>query len=365
MSFVLIEGLKKYFGGTLAVSIDHLEVYEGEFLSLLGPSGCGKTTTLRCIAGIIEPDQGSISIRGQDLTRVPPYRRNLGMVFQNYALFPHFTVFDNIAYGLKNRGFKADAVRKKVAEVLDLVELPGLEDRYPHQLSGGQQQRVALARAIVYGPDVLLLDEPFSNLDAKLRKTMRFEVKKLQRQLNLTTIFVTHDQQEALSLSDTIVVMDSGSVEQVGTPTQVYENPQTLFVADFIGSTNVLKGIVRSFDRGAMRCKVLLGEGMEVIACSNEEVEPRAEVDLIIKAEKIKMVPPDNAGANVVVGEVLSVGYSGSAYNFHVKLANGTVVEVASDVHDEKGGLVEVDLGARVSLQLEPSCLKVVRRGRR
>ena len=363
MSFVLIDGLRKYYSGTAAVSIDHLEVHEGEFLSLLGPSGCGKTTTLRCVAGIVEPDKGSISIRGQDITRVPPYRRNLGMVFQNYALFPHFTVFDNIAYGLKNRGIKGDAVKKKVAEVLHLVELPGIADRYPHQLSGGQQQRVALARAIVYDPDVLLLDEPFSNLDAKLRKSMRFEVKKLQRQLNLTTIFVTHDQQEALSLSDTIVVMDSGKVEQVGTPSEVYESPRTLFVADFIGSTNVLKGVVSAFDSETKRCQVSLGKGIDVTACSDDEIVPQSEVDLIIKAEKVRLVQRGESGPNVVTGEVLSSGYSGSAYNCHVELVNGTVVEVVCDVHDDAGNEVELEIGSQINLQMEPKHLKIIRKG--
>ncbi|MCL5961206.1 MAG: ABC transporter ATP-binding protein [Chloroflexi bacterium] len=364
MSFVQINGLRKFFGDTTAAAIDLLEVHEGEFLSLLGPSGCGKTTTLRCIAGILEPDQGFISIRGQDITRVPPYRRNLGMVFQNYALFPHFTIFENVAYGLKNRGIKGDVVKKKVSEALELVELPGIESRFPHQLSGGQQQRVALARAIVYDPDVLLLDEPLSNLDAKLRKSMRFELKRLQRQLKLTTIFVTHDQQEALSLSDKIVVMNAGRVEQVGTPNEIYENPRTLFVADFIGSTNILKGIVRACDAAAKRCRVSLLDSSEVWAWYEEEVAVDSEVDLIVKPEKIRILTDGEKAANSVGGKVLNVAYSGANYNYHVQVAGHSVVEIVGSALDTGGQPVEVEIGADVNLQFDPTQLKVIRRER-
>lgn len=365
MSFVLIDGLKKRFADTVAASIDHLEVKEGQFLSLLGPSGCGKTTTLRCIAGILEPDEGSIFIRGQDITRVPPYRRNLGMVFQNYALFPHFTIFDNVAYGLKNRGLKGEIVKKKVAEALELVELPGMEERYPHQLSGGQQQRVALARAIVYGPDVLLLDEPLSNLDAKLRKSMRFELKKLQRRLKLTTIFVTHDQQEALTLSDVIVVMNAGRVEQVGSPTQVYESPRTLFVADFIGSTNILKGVARSFDRGTMQCRVCLGSDLDVWACSDEEIAPQSEVDLIVKPERVKVLPRGkeaavNEGVTLVPGQLLNAGYTGASYSYHIQLACGPVIEAVGNIFDSAGKPVELGPGAEVDVQFDPDSLRAM-----
>jgi len=369
MSFVLISGLRKRFGDTVAAAIDRLEVREGEFLSLLGPSGCGKTTTLRCIAGILEPDEGSISIRGQDITRVPPYRRNLGMVFQNYALFPHFTIFDNVAYGLKNRGLKGEVVSKKVAEALELVELPGMEERYPHQLSGGQQQRVALARAIVYGPDVLLLDEPLSNLDAKLRKSMRFELKKLQRRLNLTTIFVTHDQQEALTLSDTIVVMNAGRVEQVGSPTEVYESPRTLFVADFIGSTNILKGVARSFDRSSNLCKVSIGGNADLWACSDAEVAQQSEVDLIVKPEKVRVLlrgqkASSGEGASVIPGQIVNAGYSGANYSYHIQLACGPLIEAVGNIVDSTGKPVEVAPGTEVDVEFDSDSLRVIGRGR-
>ena len=234
----------------LAANVDHLEAQHGQLLTLLGPSGCGKTTTLRCIAGLVAPEAGAIAIDGRDIASLPTHKRNLGMVFQNYAIFPHLSVYDNVAYGLYGRGLNKTDIRARVEEALSLVELDGYEQRYRHQLSGGQQQRVALARAIVYQPDVLLLDEPFSNLDAKLRKTMRLEVRKLQQRLGLTTVFVTHDQQEALSLSDVVAVMNQGRVEQVGAPAEVYEHPRSEFVADFIGSTNLLPGVVCDHDQG-------------------------------------------------------------------------------------------------------------------
>ena len=241
MAGVRIEALAKSFSGRTVLHIDALDIHSGEFFALLGPSGCGKTTTLRSIAGLAEPDRGRILIGGRDVTAVPTFARNLGMVFQRYALFPHLTVADNVGYGLTERGVAAPERESRVAETLALVGLPGFEHRYPHQLSGGEQQRVAIARAIVYRPDVLLLDEPLSNLDAKLRVAMRAELKRLQQTLKLTTVFVTHDQQEALALSDRIAVMREGRIEQLGTPTQVYEEPASRYVADFVGGTNLLR----------------------------------------------------------------------------------------------------------------------------
>ncbi len=227
-----------------AVAVDHvsLDVYRGEFLSFLGPSGCGKTTTLRMIAGFEEPDAGTITVMGEDMTDRPPHKRNLGMVFQNYALFPHMTVFDNVAFGLKMRKVGSSELKRRVAQVLDLVQLTQMHQRYPRQLSGGQQQRVALARAIVIEPYVLLLDEPLSNLDAKLRKAMQTELRDLQRRLGITAIYVTHDQEEAMTVSDRIVVMDHGQIMQIGTPTEVYRKPANEFVAGFIGQVNFIRG---------------------------------------------------------------------------------------------------------------------------
>lgn len=241
MAGVRIEGLSKSFSGRTVLAIDSLEIHDGEFFALLGPSGCGKTTTLRSIAGLTEPDRGRITIGGRDVSGLSTDARNLGMVFQRYALFPHLTVSENIGYALRERRISAGQIATKVSGALELVGLPGFGDRYPHQLSGGQQQRVAFARAIVYQPDVLLLDEPLSNLDAKLRVAMRAELKKLQVALKLTTIIVTHDQHEALALSDRIAVMRDGQIEQIGTPTQIYEEPATVYVADFVGGTNLLR----------------------------------------------------------------------------------------------------------------------------
>jgi ABC-type Fe3+/spermidine/putrescine transport system ATPase subunit len=240
---VRLERLRKVFGRQVVVDIDDLDVADGAFFSLLGPSGCGKTTTLRLIAGLVETDTGRIIIGDRDATGVSPARRNLGMVFQKHALFPHLSVRENVAFGLRERGVRSADIAGRVTEALVLVSLGEYGDRLPHQLSGGQQQRVALARAVVYRPDVLLLDEPFSSLDQKLRVAMRAELKRLQQVLGITTIFVTHDQHEALALSDRIGVMRDGRMEQVGTPREVYDAPTSLFVADFVGGTNLLAGI--------------------------------------------------------------------------------------------------------------------------
>ena len=241
MAGVRIEGLTKSFSGRTVLDIDALDIQDGEFFALLGPSGCGKTTTLRSIAGLAEPDRGRILIGGRDVTAVPTSERNLGMVFQRYALFPHLTVAENVGYGLTERKIEAAERDARVADTLALVGLPDFGARYPHQLSGGEQQRVALARASVYRPDVLLLDEPLSNLDAKLRVTMRAELKRLHWSLALTTVFVTHDQREALALSDRIAVMRDGRIEQLGTPAEIYDRPSSMYVADFVGGTNLLR----------------------------------------------------------------------------------------------------------------------------
>ena len=236
--------LRKTFGTVVAVADVSLEAAPGEFLSLLGPSGCGKSTVLRMVAGLVEPDVGTIVLGGQDITRVPVHRRNLGLVFQSYALFPHMTVFENVSFGLRRRKVPAAELRARVERALELVRLGPLGARHPRELSGGQQQRVALARALVTEPSVLLLDEPLSNLDALLRDEMRVELKRLQERLGATMIFVTHDQAEALTLSDRVVVMDHGRVEQIGRPDEVYRRPATGFVARFLGRANFLAGVV-------------------------------------------------------------------------------------------------------------------------
>ncbi|MDR1686666.1 MAG: ABC transporter ATP-binding protein [Desulfovibrio sp.] len=242
---VFLADLRKSYGNFDAVKDFTLNIHKGELVCLLGPSGCGKTTTLRMIAGFIEPTSGRIEISGQDVSLLPPYKRDTGMVFQSYALFPHMSVEANVAFGLENLGIAPDKRKNRVLEMLQLVELEHLAGRYPKELSGGQQQRVALARALALHPAVLLLDEPFSNLDAQLRIRLREELRKLIGRVNITTIFVTHDQEEALMLSDRIVVMRNGGIEQIGTPEDIYENPGTRFVAEFIGNCSLLQGMVK------------------------------------------------------------------------------------------------------------------------
>lgn len=253
MAGVQLIDVRKTYGDFVALESTSLEVRDGELLVLLGPSGCGKTTTLRMIAGFTEATSGTIRIGEDDVTHVPVYRRNVGVVFQNYALFPHLSVFENVAFGLRRRKRPADEIRRKVEEVLQLVRMDHLAQRYPRQLSGGQQQRVSIARALAIEPDVLLLDEPLSNLDAKLRLEVRREIRRLQRTLGITTILVTHDQDEAMSVGDRLVVMNQGAIQQIGTPREIYCRPVNDFVAGFIGSANFLEGHVSSDDDKVLR----------------------------------------------------------------------------------------------------------------
>lgn len=235
-----LKNINKFFGANQVIHDVSFQVKKGDFVTLLGPSGCGKTTILRMIAGFYEPDSGEIHLAGRQIERIPPYARNTAMVFQEYALFPHMSVYENVSYGLRVRHRPETEIREKVGEALTLMQLSGLEDRYPNQMSGGQQQRVAVARALVMQPDVLLLDEPLSNLDAKLRESVRVELRSIQQQMGLTTIYVTHDQQEALSMSDSIIIMKDGYLHQQGGPHDIYFEPRTPFVADFIGTTNLI-----------------------------------------------------------------------------------------------------------------------------
>ena len=239
--FVLqLKNINKYFGKNHVIKNVNLNFEKGHFITFLGPSGCGKTTLLRMIAGFYEPDEGEILLNGKNIERVPPYDRNTAMVFQEYALFPHMNVFDNVSYGLRVKKKAKDEIEKRVKQALSLMQLEGMEKRFPNQMSGGQQQRVAVARALVMNPEVLLLDEPLSNLDAKLRENVRVELRQIQQKMGLSTIYVTHDQSEALSMSDAIVVLKDGIVHQVGTPQEIYFEPKTAFVADFIGTTNLI-----------------------------------------------------------------------------------------------------------------------------
>jgi ABC-type Fe3+/spermidine/putrescine transport system ATPase subunit len=323
---VRLEGIVKRFGRVVALDHVDLEVRSGEIFTLLGPSGCGKTTTLRVIAGFEEPDEGRVLFDGEDVTRLKPYERGTAMVFQNYALWPHMKVFDNVAYGLRIRRLPESEVRRRVKWALEMVGLSGLENRYPHELSGGQQQRVALARALVVEPRVLLLDEPLSNLDAHLRLRMREELVRLQRRLGITTIYVTHDQEEALSISDRIAVMNRGRVEQVGTPEEVYRRPATPFVATFIGRPTVVRGVLsRRLDGGLAELRAgdvtLIGLDMTGGAPLGSDAMA------VIKMENLKH-PPEPGDANRVTGRVTVTMFLG--WRVHVSIETPGGVRVSA-----------------------------------
>ena len=256
-----LEEVSKSFGDVAALAPTSLSIPSGELLALLGPSGCGKTTTLRIVAGFETPDTGRVLIGGDDVTRLPPNRRRLGMVFQQYGLFPHLNVAENVAFGLKMRRAPREEIAKRVKEMLQLVRLPGLEERFVSQLSGGQQQRVALARSLITNPRIFLLDEPLGALDKNLREGMQFELRQLQRRLGITTVLVTHDQEEALTMSDRVVVMRNGQILQIGSPTEVYQNPRTRFVAEFLGTANIFEGIMEPEAQGGARATILSGSG--------------------------------------------------------------------------------------------------------
>ncbi|CAD5244607.1 ABC transporter ATP-binding protein [Thermococcus camini] len=287
---VKLENIVKTFGETVALKGIDLHIKAGELFTLLGPSGCGKSTTLRIIAGLDFPDSGTIHFGDEEVTYLPSSKRGAVLVFQNYALWPHMTVFDNVAYGLKLKKLPKDEIKKKVEWALELVKLEGFADRYPTQLSGGQQQRVAIARALVVEPKVLLLDEPLSNLDAKLRLEMRSEIRRIQRELGITVIYVTHDQEEAMAISDRIAVMNVGTVEQVGTPKEIYESPRTEFVASFMGKTNVIpaKVVERNGDRVSVEFEGIRLDGLYYTDKSDDVV-------IVIRPERIKLKPVENA----------------------------------------------------------------------
>jgi spermidine/putrescine transport system ATP-binding protein len=311
--------LEKRFGGVRAVDGVSLEVGAGEFFSLLGPSGCGKTTTLRMIGGFELPTSGRILLRDRDVTMDPPDKRPVNMVFQHYALFPHLDVGDNIAFGLRRRKVEKQEITRRVGEALELVHLQGYERRKPNQLSGGQQQRIALARALVNRPNVLLLDEPLGALDLKLRRSLQLELKRIQVDVGITFVYVTHDQEEALTMSDRIAVMHAGRVEQLGTPEELYERPATRFVADFIGTTNLLRGVVEP--DGA----ILLSSG-ERAQVAHDGIAAGTSVELSIRPESITLVPADAIGG--IRGTVEQAAYLGTNVTYQVRTAGGLVLSV-------------------------------------
>jgi spermidine/putrescine transport system ATP-binding protein len=309
----------KTFGDVLAVDHVDLDVRAGEFFSLLGPSGCGKTTTLRMIGGFEEPTSGLIELRGEDVTWLPPYRRDVNTVFQNYALFPHLTIFENVAFGLRRRGIKGEDVKTRVSEMLELVELPGFEKRKPNQISGGQAQRVALARALINRPRVLLLDEPLGALDLRLRKQMQVELKRIQQEIGITFIYVTHDQEEAMTMSDRIAVMNHGRYEQLGDPESLYERPSTRFVAGFLGVCNLFPGAVDGASDGY--AIVRLPDDSRVRAPGEIAAGP-ARLDVGVRPEKIRiqqLEAPIPAGHNSVVGTIRDASYLGVSTSYVVE----------------------------------------------
>jgi putative spermidine/putrescine transport system ATP-binding protein len=320
MAFLEINNVQKKFAMTTAVEHFDLQVERGEFVSFLGPSGCGKTTTLRMIAGFETPSSGSISINGEDVTYRPPNRRNVGMVFQSYALFPNMTVGDNIGFGLKVAKKPRPEIAKRVAEMLALIKMQKFGDRYPYQLSGGQQQRVALARALAIQPQVLLLDEPLSALDAKIRVSLRQEIRAIQRQLGITTVYVTHDQEEALSLSDRVVVMSEGRIEQIGTPFQIYNFPQTPFVASFVGTLNVLCGKVVDAAAGCLEV-----DGQQVFASGRVENAMAGDpISFALRPEIIALDGSTGEG-NRLRGTVEDINFLGSIVRIRVRFKDNSV----------------------------------------
>jgi putative spermidine/putrescine transport system ATP-binding protein/spermidine/putrescine transport system ATP-binding protein len=346
MSDVRLAGVAKRFAQTWAVRDATFYAPAGSFLSLLGPSGCGKTTTLRLIGGFETPDHGDIAIAGSRINETPPWRRGLGVVFQNYALFPFMTSFDNVAFGLRRRRVPSDEVEQRVRAALALVGLPELIERYPAELSGGQQQRVALARALVIEPRVLLLDEPLSNLDAKLRAEMRFELKRIQRQAGLTTIFVTHDQEEALTLSDQIVVMSDGRVVASGAPREIWQRPGSRLVADFLGVENLLSATASGADSVRIdKC------GAELMLTPDSAVAPGDKLVVGIRSHEIAIAGASEGSApNVVPGTVGETNYRGA----------NIVYQIATPLSDRPlviSTILDLTLGERVHLRLPPDCL--------
>jgi len=334
----------KRYGSLLANDHLNLTIRRGELMTLLGPSGCGKTTALRCLTGYVRPDEGRLFIDGTDVTDLPTHQRELGMVFQNFALFPHMTVHDNVGFPLMIRNAPKPERDERVAQALRLVRLEGYAHHYPRQLSGGQQQRVGLARALVYRPKVLLLDEPLSNLDAKLREEMRFEIKEVVTRLGITAVYVTHDQAEALALSDRVAIMNRGRLEQVGTPEEIYEQPQSRFVAEFIGLSNFLEGHVQVV-RGATM--TVAAAGLYIVTPTLPGVDPARRVLLFLRPNEIELLPPGAPQeANVFDARVEKATYLGDTMDYRLTLGEGVELRVQTDARHRYGQ------GAAVRLRL-------------
>ena len=311
----------------------NLDIHDKEFVTLLGSSGCGKTTTLRLIAGFLEPNSGKVLLKGQDITGVPPYKRPVNTVFQKYALFPHLNVFENVAFGLRLKKMDEETIRRKVRNMLEVVGLKGFERRSISQMSGGQQQRVAIARSLVNEPEILLLDEPLGALDLKLRKEMQLELKRLQREMNITFIYVTHDQEEALTMSDTVVVMNKGNIQQIGSPQDIYNEPRNAFVAKFIGDSNIVDGI--------MEKDFLVSFGGQEFACVDRGFKPREPVQVVIRPEDVDIVPPS---AGKLTGLVREVIFKGVHFEMHVDV-EGKEWLIHSTQASQPGELIGMNIG--------------------
>ena len=355
---VQLDQVTKRFGDVTAVDALSLSIERGEFFALLGPSGCGKTTTLRMIGGFEATTSGSISLGGTDVTDLPPFKRNVNTVFQNYALFPHLNVFENIAFGLRRRKVPDGEIRGQVTALLKLVDLPGYEKRRPNQLSGGQQQRVALARALINNPQVLLLDEPLGALDLKLRKQMQVELKRIQTEIGITFIFVTHDQEEAMTMADRIAVMRNGRIEQLGAPSDLYERPRTEFVAGFLGVSNLLDATV--VGRGGPLAEVQLADG-SVLRAPDAMVNGTDRVRIGVRPEKLRVQPLSDeeepspeTSTNTIVGTVLDASYIGVSTQYLVETADGHKLTVYAQNLETSGASEVLADGQRVRLAWKP-----------
>lgn len=327
--------LVKRFGQTTAVDHINLEIEDGEILTLLGPSGCGKTTTLRCIAGFLIPDAGEIYLGERQMTNLPPEKRGIGFVFQNYALWPHMTVYDNLGFGLRLRRISRTEIKTRIDEALALVRLSGFADRYPRQLSGGQQQRIALARALVIEPGVLLLDEPLSNLDAQLREEMRFEIRELQKKLGITAVYVTHDQAEALALSDRIAVMNRGVMTQIGTPEQIYNQPSNRFVAGFIGLSSFVEGTVTEFNQATGYAVVTTSDQVK-ICVPGDKLSLDQKITMAIRPEHITLKNDSSVHVpehvNLLQGRIIRAAYLGDVIDYRIGIGDWVLrVHTATD----------------------------------
>jgi ABC-type Fe3+/spermidine/putrescine transport system ATPase subunit len=360
MAILQLKEVIKMYGETLGVGPISFKVEEGEFLSLLGPSGCGKTTALRCIAGFEELTEGTIMIDGIPIDNKPPHKRDIGMVFQQSAIFPHLTVFENVAFGLKLRKVPKAEIQERVKDSMSLVELDGFEHRYPSQLSGGQQQRVGLARTLVVEPSILLFDEPLSNLDLKLRLQMRNEIKALHRKLRKTSIYVTHDQSEALSLSDRIAILSNGLIEQIGSPKEIYEVPKTSFVADFIGESNILKGKIKEIGKNGV-ISVITDGGMELISSYDipiEECTLDSDVYVAIRQERTSLVNAEDERDNIFKGFVEEIMYLGERTQMIITTEFGHRFVFQLKIGNN---ISKFAIGENVYFKIEPQDIKVIR----